>query len=308
VGQIRLTGLKSGVPIGFMAALGTFRHAAHIAELGTVELGWAPHAGQWCAVLHITEPVDSEMLAGLLLTRVRAIGDRRELGWADAIKSASREDFTRAAQPAIQEALPDDHEFADWFAAFGSELVLTDGVVDSTPLDMSVAAQQFLGKAVLLGRSLATPDKKTGDAPNVGSFAEALFGPWKYADNQHSQGWDPSTLLMGAFTNNAPTKMKKAGVRAAVWLAMESLPFFPCMYQGGRLATRAFVRDKRKLSFQWPIWTEPLSKIAAQTLLSQVPDMKVEEWKARGIAAVYSSDVYKPNKYLSSFQPAVLLG
>jgi hypothetical protein len=36
--------------------------------------------------------------------------------------------------------------------------------------------------------------------------------------------------------------------------------------------------------------------------------MKAEEWKARGVAAVYSSDVYKPNKYLSSFQPAVLLG
>src|ERR1019366_3040470 len=104
----------------------------------------------------------------------------------------------------------------------------------------------------------------------------------------------PSTILMGAFTPKAPTAMNKAGVRGAVWLAMESLPFFPCVYQGG-LATRAFVREKRRLSFRWPIWTQPLSRIAVQTLLSQVPDMKVKDWKARGIAAVYSSDVYKPN-------------
>src|ERR1035438_10402737 len=141
--QIRFTGLKSGLPIGFMAALGAFRQAAHMPELGTVELAWTPHAGQWCAVLHTTKQADSNLFVSLLLARVKALGERREFAWANAIKNASREDFTNAAQPAIQEATVDDHEFADWFAAFGSELALAEGMIDSTPLDMSVAAQQF---------------------------------------------------------------------------------------------------------------------------------------------------------------------
>jgi hypothetical protein len=236
------------------------------------------------------------------------MGERREFAWADAIKNASIAVYKEAAGKAIEEARSGNHDLADWFVAFGSELVpkRESDKVESTPLDMTVARQQFLADALWLTRSLAMADGKAGDAPNAASFTEALFGPWRYGDDQHSLGWDPSTVLMGAFTPKAPTAMNKAGVRAAVWLAMESLPFFPCVYEGG-LATRAFVRVKRKLSLQWPIWTEPLSVLAIRTLLSQVPEMKPDEWKARGISAVYSSNIYKPNKYLTSFQPAVLL-
>ena len=236
------------------------------------------------------------------------MGTRRELSWADAVKSASREKYKNAATLAIQEASADDHEFSDWFAAFGSDLVIKDETIESTPLDMTVARQQFLADAKLLTVNLATLDKRAGDAKNSGSFREALLGHWKYADNQHSLGWDPSTVLMGAFTPKAPTAMSKSGVRAAVWLAMESLPFFPCVCKNGRLATRAFVRDARKLSFVWPIWTEPLSGAAIRTLLSQVTGMDRDEWKARGIAALYSSGIYKPNKYLTAFRAPVLLG
>jgi hypothetical protein len=307
MGQIELTGLKSGVPIGFMGALGTFRHAAHIRELGRVELEWIPYGGQWCAVLHTTESVGFDTFLKLLLDRVKALGDRRELGWSVAIKSASKEEFTKAARATIQESSAGDHELADWFAAFGSELVLKNEKIESTPLDMTVARQQFLADAQRLTTDLATPDRKTADVLNVASFQEALLGPWKYRENQHSLGWDPSTILMGAFTPKAPTAMNKAGVRAAVWLAMESLPFFPCVYDG-HLATRGFARTGRKQRFQWPIWTGPLSGDAIRTLLSQIQEMNGDEWKARGIAAVYSSTIYKPNKYLSSFQPAVLVG
>ena len=309
MGKIKLTGLKSGVPIGFMAALGTFRQAERMPELGMVKLAWTPYAGQWCAVLDMTEPVEAEEFVRLLLSRVKSMGERREFAWADAVKSASKKAYLDAAGPVLAEASADDHELADWFAAFASDLALKKDTdqVESTPLDMTVARQQFLTDALWLTRSLATADGKGSDAANVGSFREALFGPWKYADNQHSLGWDPSTILMGAFTPKAPTAMPKAGVRAAVWLAMESLPFFPCVYDRG-LATRSFMSAKRKLSMLWPIWTEPLSIAAVRTLLSQAPNMKPKEWSLRGVPAVYSSTIFKPNKYLTSFQPAVLLG
>lgn len=309
MGKIKLTGLKSGVPIGFMAALGAFRQAERMPEVGWVKLAWTPYAGQWCAVLETKEPVDSGEFVRLLLGRVKSAEDRREFSWSDAVKSVSKKDYLVSARVALQEASADDHELADWFAAFASELALKreSDKVESTPLDMTVARQQFLADALWLTRSLATANGQAGEGANASSFKEALFGPWKYADDQHSLGWDPSTILMGAFTPKAPTGMPKAGVRAAVWLAMESLTFFPCLYDRG-LATRSFVSAKRKPSMKWPIWAVPLSIPAIRTLLSQVPNMEPEEWRARGVSAVYSSTVFKPNKYLTSFQTAVLLG
>jgi hypothetical protein len=306
--RIELTGLKSSTPIGFMGALGAFRHAERLDELGGAKLTWTPHGGQWCAALHTAEPIESEAFVKLLLERVKSLGKRREFEWSEAVKSVAPAAFCDAAAPAIQEASVDDHELADWFAAFGSELSLKNEKVESTPLDMTVARQLFLADAAALTANLATPDKKAGDDLNLASLREALLGPWKYKDNQHSLGWDPSTILMGAFTPKAPTAMNKAGVRGAVWLAMESLPFFPCVY-GGQLATRAFVRSGRKLRFVWPIWTAPLSGMAIRTLLSHITDeTKAEDWKTRGAAAIYASEVYKPNKYLTSFQAAELVG
>jgi hypothetical protein len=325
VNRIELTGLKSGVPIGFMAALGAFRHTEHIGELGGVKLAWAPCGGQWCAVLHTSEAIEVETFIKLLLDRVKTLGERREFIWSEAVKSVAPDVFAKGASQAIQAASAEDHEFADWFAAFGSELALKNEKIESTPLDMTVARQLFLADAAALTTNLATPDKKAGDGLNMASFREALLGPWRYKDNQHSLGWDPSTVLMGAYTPKAPTAMNKAGVRGAVWLAMEALPFFPCVYDGGHLGTRGFVRSGRKQQFVWPIWTRPLSGDSIRTLLSHIADEglveerevgrrkrlphgDVEEWKSRGVAAVYSSEVYKPNKYLSSFQQAVLLG
>ena len=307
--RIDLTGLKSGTPIGFMAALGTFRHAERIGELGGVKLAWIPHGGQWCAALHTEESIDSfEAFVKLLLERVKSLGQRREFDWSDAVKSVLPAAFAQASGAAIQEASKDDHEFADWFAAFGSELAPKNEKVESTPLDMTVARQLFLKDAAALTTNLATPDKKAGDKLNLASFREALLGPWRYKDNQHSLGWDPSTVLMGAFTPKAPTAMSKAGVRGAVWLQPWRLcRFFPCVYDG-ELATRGFTSGKKQ-RFIWPIWTVPLSGMAIRTLLSHTTDeTQVIKWKARGVAAIYSSEVYKPNKYLTSFQAAVLFG
>lgn len=303
--QIDLTALKSSVPIGFMAALGAVRHANAMPELGAVKLGWKPHGGQWCAVLETSNEVTADGLVQLFVKRVKDIGERPEFTWSKAVKNAGASDLRREALRALEAASANNHQLADWFQAFASELAHKEGVLESTPFDMTVARQLFLADADWLTTSLAEPDKKRGDAINAGSFREALFGPWKYADNQHSLGWDPATILMGAFTPKAPTAMNKAGVRAAVWFAMESLPFFPCFFEGG-LATCGFVKRGRKQSFHWALWESPLSLTAVRTLLAQAPGIEEDEKVGRGLCAMYASAVYKPNKYLTSFQPAVL--
>jgi hypothetical protein len=303
--KLELTALKSNVPVGFMAALGAFRHANEMPELGTVKLVWKPHGGQWRAVLETSNSVSADGLVGLFTERLKGMGERPEFTWSDAVKSATVTSLRRESRHALEAASADHHQLADWFQALASELVHKDGVLEPTPFDMTVARQKFLADAKWLTESLSESDKKRGDDENAESFREALFGPWKYADNQHSLGWDPATILMGAFTPRAPTSMNKAGVRAAVWLAMESLPFFPCFYEGG-LATCGFVKKGRKQSFRWAVWESPLSLPTVRTLLAQVPGIEEDEKGGRGLCAMYVSAVYKPNKYLTSFQPAVL--
>ena len=298
--EIELTGLKSGVPIGFMAALGVFRHASAMDELGAVKLGWTPYGGQWCALLFTEKAVDADGLAKLFAERLKAMKNRPEFEWSKALKDVSPEAFRERSESALA-----NERLAEWFQAFGCELASKDGKLEPTPFDMTVARQRFLADAAWLTKDLATPDKKLGDRSNITSFKEALFGPWKYSDNQHSLGWDPSTILMGAFTPKAPTAMYKAGVRAAVWLAMESLPFFACFHDG-RLATTGFQTKGRHEKFCWPVWGAPLSIDSVRVLIEHSPMLEAGELSGRGIEAVYTSEVFKPNKYLTSFQPAVL--
>jgi hypothetical protein len=242
----------------------------------------------------------------LFVERLKSLGERPEFTWSKALKNAATGDLRRAARHALVDASVNDHQLADWFQAFASELAhKKEGVLKSTPFDMTVARQLFLADAERLTKDLAEPDKKKGDRVNAESFREALFGPWKYADDQHSRGWDPATKLLGAFTPEDPSPMTKAGVRAAVWLAMESLPFFPCFFEGG-LATCGFERKGRKQSFHWAIWEAPLSLAGVRTLVAQTPGIEEDQKVGRGLHALYSSAVYKPNKYLTSFQPAVL--
>ena len=243
-----------------------------------------------------------EQLIGFLIDYMATVPKRLQFSWSDQIKSVSTDEYRKHAMAALVDAAPGERDAADWFAAFGSDLVTEDGVVASTPFDMTVARQNFLADVRSVAISLAG-----GDA--VAAFDEALFGPWQYNDDQHSLGWDPSTMRLGAFTPEAPTNMKtKRSVRAAVWLAFESLPLFPCFAQAGALRTRGVRRERRRDVMVWPVWSHPLSIDAVRTLIGldelwERPDLAFE----RGVEAVYESLQFKPNKYMVSFQPAVLV-
>jgi hypothetical protein len=176
---------------------------------------------------------------------------------------------------------------------------------------MSGGPQKFLASVRELAGSLSEdkPGKKAKSA--AVSYREALFGRWRYKDDQHSLGWDPSTIKLGAFTSDAPTSMKNTGVRAAVWLAFESLPLFPC-FAGphGKLQVRAFRHDRRDFTLCWPVWRPAISIETLKSLLGWeglVRDtIPATELAARGVTAVYRSERFKTNKYYWSFRAAEL--
>ena len=300
---IELTGLRADLPIGAMAAFGCLRVCQRLPELRGAKLAWA--ASGVHAVLWTPAETSREELVALLMQDVRKAENRDELKWSEQIKTASRDEFRKGAKKALDGATGGDHEAADWFSAFGSELVLDrEGRIESTPFDMSVARQKFLADARRLAAGLSERAGRSGKSA-TDAYTEALFGPWKYADDQHSLGWDPTTMKLGAFAYKAPASMVNSGVRAAVWLAFESLPLFPCFCSRG-LQLPSFRHARREFTLCWPVWQAPISLDTLKCLLGLAAltqdSPPEEELAARGVTAVYRSARFKPNKYLANFR------
>jgi hypothetical protein len=308
--SIELRGLKGDTPIGAMAAFGVLRVCQRLPGLAGSKLGWKSGGGGDFGVLTVPGETTPEALVATLVEDVKKAAARWELNWEEQIKTQTPEQFRAAAVAALEEGA---WETAGWFAAFASELVYGDDEkIDATPFDMSVARQKFLADARKLAAGLAEdrPGKKSKSAAE--SYREALFGPWKYEDDQHSLGWDPSTMKLGAFTYKAPTAMANTGVRAAVWMAFESLPLFPCFAdEKGRLEVQGFRRGRRDYTLYWPVWRPAISLETLRSLLGwqglQEDQVSAAELEARGVVALYRSERFKPNKYLSSFRAAELV-
>ncbi len=302
--ELELGGLRADLPLGAMAAFGCLRICQRLPGFSGVRLAWTNRGGVDHAVLHGREGMNREALIAGLVSDVRRAAARPELRWKDQIKTSTPAEFHETAREVVERATAREREAADWFAAFGSELEAgRDERIESTPFDMSVARQRFLADALKLAGGLAEDRARGRTAADA--YAEALFGPWEYADDQHSLGWDPSTMKLGAFTPKAPTGMANAGVRAAVWLAFESLPLFPCFF-ADRLEVRSFQRNGRELVFCWPVWRAPIGLETLSFLLAweglTKTTLSEAELAARGIVGVYRSERFKPNKYLASFR------
>jgi hypothetical protein len=295
--------------MGAMAAFGVLRVCQRLSGFGGSKLAWEAGGGGDYAALWTPGGATPEALVEALVEDVKKAAARDELNWEEQIKTQTPGQFRARAEAALEAGA---WETAEWFVAFASELVCgRDEKVDATPFDMSVARQKFLADGRKLAAGLGEDKPGRNTKPAAESYREALFGPWKYEDDQHSLGWDPSTMKLGAFTYKAPTSMANAGVRAAVWLAFESLPLFPCFAgRRGKLQVRAFRHDRRDFTLCWPVWRPAISIETLRSLLAWEGLVKdtipATELSARGVTAVYRSERFKPNKYLSSFRAAEL--
>jgi hypothetical protein len=133
-----------------------------------------------------------------------------------------------------------------------------------------------------------------------------LFGDWQCADQFSSLGYDPATEAIYALSDAAPADAKPWSTRAAVWLAVEALPLFPCFPVAGRLHTRGF--DKSGTRFRWPVWNAPLSLPTIRTLLGLplfAPDLSSLTLGSYGICAVFESERVTIGKGYGQFRPGI---
>jgi hypothetical protein len=308
---IELTGLRAAVPIGAMVAFGVFRIATLARSWGKCRLRWTNGADGYYPVLETEAVTSADDLVTLLLENVREVQDREALKWTEQLKAETPEKFRQIADTVFQKASAGDRADMEWMSAIANELIADDGKIEPTPFDMSVARQKFPGDALKLASLLATSDRGRKQKGSREEFREALFGPWRYEDDQHSFGWDPSTVKLGAFTFKAPTLMANTGVRGAVWLAFESMPLFPVFAQRRRQRTRAFAQNGRRPVFLWPIWSPFITLYELECLLSSAAlvgsnERAQQEFKSRGVLAIYRSEKFKPNKYMVTFRSAEL--
>ncbi len=172
----------------------------------------------------------------------------------------------------------------DMLAALASDIVDDGGKLRPTAFDLTSGNQRILQSIRILSGEPETgkgkPNPLTRDA-----VEEALIGPWKYRDANHSLGWDPNSQRLHALRGKLPEKDKEnRSVRGAVFLASQALPLFPCFSVRGRLRTTGFHEFDGDEWFAWPVWRDPISLHTLRSLLAQPFSSDLRE---HGVDVVY---------------------
>jgi hypothetical protein len=292
-----LSALHGHHPLGFFAACGALRVATD--KIAPCKLAWSLSESIWKASLDCESLSDHELTARLLT----AVAEEAKsyLACLDAYKiteaEAPLDNFRDSGLRALRE---NDREQAEMalviLPSIGSDLVFRQKgtgknkktVIQTTRFAMTSGQQDLVSGMRKVAARLAKRSKN-GNVPSeiVKAIEEALFGPWRYEDDEHPLGWDPQVQRLHALRNKAPTNdAKKRSVCGAVFLATQALPLFPCFAINNRLRTTGFHRDKNAEDwdwFAWPIWNEPISLGTLRTLLAHPHD----DLRDRGIQAVY---------------------
>ena len=282
--DIKLTGLIGSNPLGALAAFGLLRACHEISGLAFSSLSWQLE-DDWVAVLTLS-PGQSETSLVSHLTEYLRARSLEVFTWGDDVREQP-ESYKGRLREQAQQARYCERLNADYYAAYGSEMKAdgSKGLVKPTAFHMTSGQQKFLKSVREVAESLQND--------NEDAIREALFGPWRYQDQYHSLGWDPTTERMYALRHRAPTSEQPVCVRAAVWFAVEALPLFPTVVARGRLKTAAFTRQDGVARFVWPIWTKPITLDSLRTLLVTSELLaRSDHWGLlgrRGVVAIYES-------------------
>jgi hypothetical protein len=274
---LALTGLRGDHPLGFLAACGLLGSCGEFAELRDIKLAWtrSEMTGAFVAVLQASQIPDIARLTKVINQRCAATKKSPAFGWSSKIDDRKKYRSAAGALLAQNKVSPEEKEALAIFAALTSDLTTNrKGTLESTLLDLTSGNQRFLTSILELSEPL--PED---------AVREALLGPWRYNDQQHSLGWDPQTQRLHALRNKLPEKDKSnRSVRGAVFLAAQALPLFPCFARNGKLYTTSFYRDGDEDWFSWPIWCDPLSVDGLRSLLAQP---FAADLRKRGVQIVY---------------------
>ena len=296
--SIELSGLDGSNPLAFLAALGTLD--AFSVEMES-RMSWSVGNGAWRPTIHINVPLNQDDFIQRLHSYLFSLSPRPELSRFDDLKLTASE-YRGFVCDAVASTSQADRRWADYAAAFGSEIVFDDNTIQDTALrTMSGAGHQHFVKFMRILVLETKPEH----------LQTALFQPWQYEDEGPSLRWDPADDRRYALRWNEPSGDPIRTVRGANRLALEALPLLPTMLIGRQLHTTGFRGTGAKSTYwTWPIWSRPVgidivrSLVALQELQMQDPDRPRLE--ALGISEIYRCQRLTIGKYrnFAQAQPA----
>lgn len=300
-----LEGLDGANPLGFLAALGTLRvsSAAWPDSRAPVRMGWVlgglgPRPRLVVPAIDADADARSVFLDGLERV-LRGLRGHKAIEFDNNLNLNVRVDvFRERLVEAAAEATPADRVYADFSAAFGSEVARDNGIIEDTALrTMSGAGHQhFLGSI-----------RELVDSTTRAHLEAALFEPWSYSDERPSMRWDPADDRRYALRADDPSTSPIRTSRGANRLAVEGLPLLPVVPLSGRAATCGFRISGRRVEWTWPIWEPAVeldvvrSMLSLGELQSDRPDRA--RLRAMGIVEIYRCERVTQGKF-RNFTPA----
>ena len=296
--EIPLPGLDGANPLGFLAALGTWRTTEAI-HPGT-RMYWKPINGHWAPVLLNPQSLSEETLAKVLHVELIQMKDHSVFSFANNLNLKPHE-FAAQAEQAIEWFFDkNDIISVAFLSAFGSSAITNeDGAIEDTALrTMSGAGNQHFLKTF---RALI-------DAATETHLEKCLFKEWMYDDPLESMGlrWDPGEDIRRALRwrnpSGDPERKKALGMWGANRLAIEALPLLPTAPVGSHLETTGFKGYKSNNTFfVWPLWDVPIGLDTGRSLLAledlQTGDPNSRNLRACGIPAVFRSQRITNEKF-----------
>jgi len=285
-GGLLLSGLDGSNPLAFLAALGVFR-VLTLKASSTASLVWEPSGTIW--VPRVTSPtlgVDEvlDLLRGFLVREVT----EHPVSLLSLVKADDHAQRRQVFSDCLASASIRGRGEVDWVAAIASDMASPDA---NSQLQTTRRDYHLKNLTSIVARA-------TGD-----HLRRALFSRWDYADSLDNQSLhlDPGEDRRHAHQWNQPAgdpdRKKSGGMLGANCLAIEALPLFVSVPEGGSLHTVGFTGSRsHNTRWTWPIWTRPISLPTLQSLLllSELQQERFSETartqlRQRGIAAVFRS-------------------
>jgi hypothetical protein len=298
-----LTGLDGANPLAFLAALGVLDVVGGGARLAWRDLdAWRP------VVTCGSDPVDAVMADLATWADDPAIaleyGKTKDEAKADARRARDLKPppgvYRDFLERLVAGASATERRAVDFAAAFATDVAVDNaGNTKPTALHFTAGNQEFLKMVRELAAGVTRDD-----------IVEAVYGPWRYERPLPVLQWDATASRDYALRAADPAKEKKTGVPGADWLAFRGLRFIGVVPRGDRILTTGCSGEWKTGRFRWPLWSVPLERETAASLLRhpRLEEMTERERRARGIALVLRSGIRRTDQGgYGSFTPAAVI-
>lgn len=274
-----LSGLDGSNPLGFLAALGTFRTLD-----SSIRMKWVPAGGTWVPAVYSVDghPLEDGCFLDDLYARLVHDVSAHPVRVLSRLHDGEDDSRRQVLKEQHEHASCVDRMLADWLSALASD----SGSASAINQLQTARRDYFVGNLTAVIQNTT-----------IEHLRRAVFQVWDYADPLEKQSLhlDPSEDRRHAYQWNQPSgdpdRKKSGGMLGANRLAIEAIPFFLSVPENDNLHTLGF-SGKRSTDtrWTWPIWNVCISHQVIQSLLA-LPVLQEERFSSEAKRGLYDAGI-----------------